>query len=188
MAQQCIEANQGGTFLLFTSHSMLKRVANLLDEKLDRPVLVQGEGSKRSILQKFTDAGNAVLLGTSSFWEGVDVRGAALRCVIIDKLPFASPDDPLLNARVEDAKLRGVDAFHTIQLPEAIIALKQGAGRLIRDQRDSGVLIVCDDRLVTRQYGARFIKSLPPMARTRDLSRAMLFLKDTYNETNLASH
>ena len=188
LAQQCIEANQGGTFLLFTSHSMLKRVANLLDEKLDRPVLVQGEGSKRSILQKFTDAGNAVLLGTSSFWEGVDVRGAALRCVIIDKLPFASPDDPLLNARVEDAKLRGVDAFHTIQLPEAIIALKQGAGRLIRDQRDSGVLIVCDDRLVTRQYGARFIKSLPPMARTRDLSRAMLFLKDTYNETNLASH
>ena len=157
-------------------------MAELLRDKLDRKVLVQGDAGQTELINQFTEAGNAVLLGTSSFWEGVDVRGDALRCVIIDKLPFASPDDPLLNARVEDAKLRGVDAFNTIQLPQAIIALKQGAGRLIRDQRDRGVLLVCDNRLVNRYYGARFLKSLPPMRRTRDLANALTFLDEKDND------
>lgn len=176
IAEQCVKVNRGGTFLLFTSHRMLQQMAAILRDRLDRDILVQGESGKTELLETFTKKGNAVLLGTSSFWEGVDVRGEALRCVIIDKLPFASPDDPLLNARVEDARLRGVDAFGTIQLPQAIIALKQGAGRLIRDKDDSGVLIVCDSRLVTRQYGKQFLSSLPAMSRTRNLNEALSFL------------
>ncbi|MGM0525826.1 MAG: ATP-dependent DNA helicase [Pseudomonadota bacterium] len=179
IAQQCISHNRGGTFLLFTSHRMLQQMADYLRDILDRKIFVQGDAGKTELLKQFTEAGNAVLLGTSSFWEGVDVRGDALRCVIIDKLPFASPDDPLLNARVEDARLRGVDAFNTIQLPQAIIALKQGAGRLIRDKHDRGVLLVCDNRMVNRYYGARFLNSLPPMARTRDLNQALNFLQET---------
>lgn len=182
IAERCVKVNRGGTFLLFTSHRMLQQMAGILRDKLDRDILVQGESGKTELLDAFTQRGNAVLLGTSSFWEGVDVRGDALRCVIIDKLPFASPDDPLLNARVEDARLRGVDAFSTIQLPQAIIALKQGAGRLIRDKDDSGVLIVCDSRLVTRQYGKQFLSSLPDMARTRDLNQALTFLAHVANK------
>ena len=192
IAEQCVKVNRGGTFLLFTSHRMLQQMASILRDRLDRDILVQGESGKTELLETFTKKGNAVLLGTSSFWEGVDVRGEALRCVIIDKLPFASPDDPLLNARVEDARLRGVDAFSTIQLPQAIIALKQGAGRLIRDKDDSGVLIVCDSRLVTRQYGKQFLSSLPAMSRTRDLNEALSFLaqvaeKDETNNDELIS-
>ena len=192
IAEQCVKVNRGGTFLLFTSHRMLQQMAAILRDRLDRDILVQGESGKTELLETFTKKGNAVLLGTSSFWEGVDVRGEALRCVIIDKLPFASPDDPLLNARVEDARLRGVDAFSTIQLPQAIIALKQGAGRLIRDKDDSGVLIVCDSRLVTRQYGKQFLSSLPAMSRTRDLNEALSFLaqvaeKDETNNDELIS-
>jgi len=192
IAEQCVKVNRGGTFLLFTSHRMLQQMASILRDRLDRDILVQGESGKTELLETFTKKGNAVLLGTSSFWEGVDVRGEALRCVIIDKLPFASPDDPLLNARVEDARLRGVDAFSTIQLPQAIIALKQGAGRLIRDKDDSGVLIVCDSRLVTRQYGKQFLFSLPAMSRTRDLNEALSFLaqvaeKDETNNDELIS-
>jgi len=192
IAEQCVKVNRGGTFLLFTSHRMLQQMAAILRDRLDRDILVQGESGKTELLDSFTKKGNAVLLGTSSFWEGVDVRGEALRCVIIDKLPFASPDDPLLNARVEDARLRGVDAFSTIQLPQAIIALKQGAGRLIRDKDDSGVLIVCDSRLVTRQYGKQFLSSLPAMSRTRNLNEALSFLaqvaeKDETNNDELIS-
>lgn len=178
LAQRCIKHNHGGTFLLFTSHRMLQQMAERLRDRIERPILVQGDAAKSELLKQFTEAGNAVLLGTASFWEGVDVRGDALRCVIIDKLPFASPDDPLLNARVEDARLRGVDAFNNIQLPQAIIALKQGAGRLIRDQKDRGVLLVCDNRLVNRYYGARFLRSLPPMTRTRSIERALTFLEE----------
>ncbi|SDB29083.1 ATP-dependent DNA helicase DinG [Pseudidiomarina indica] len=166
----------GGTFVLFTSHRMLQQVATLLAERIEQPLFVQGTSSKRDLLEEFTAAGNGVLLGTSSFWEGVDVRGAALRCVVIDKLPFASPDEPLLQARVEDCRLRGVDPFAQVQLPQAIIALKQGAGRLIRDASDQGVLIVCDHRLVTKPYGGVFLSSLPAMQRTRDLTVALQFL------------
>lgn len=175
---QVLEVNtSGGTFVLFTSHRMLQRVATLLAPLTERELLVQGSTSKRELLEQFIANGRAVLLGTASFWEGVDVRGDALRCVIIDKLPFASPDDPLLQARVEDCRLRGVEPFMRVQLPPAIIALKQGAGRLIRDAHDQGVLIVCDQRLVTKPYGGLFLKSLPAMRRTRELNDALEFLK-----------
>src|SRR5690606_4951463 len=166
----------------FTSHRMLQQVATALANRIIQPIFVQGSSSKRELLTEFTAAGNGVLLGTSSFWEGVDVRGDALRCVIIDKLPFASPDEPLLQARVEDCRMRGVDPFGNVQLPQAVITLKQGAGRLIRDQRDTGVLIVCDNRLVTKPYGAKFIASLPPMQRTRNLQKALDFLADVDKE------
>lgn len=172
-----LEANPGGTFLLFTSYRMLNQVAAALRERSDRLILVQGESSKRDLLDQFVTDGEAVLLGTSSFWEGVDIQGQALSCVVIDKLPFASPDDPLLQARVEDAKLRGIDAFGQVQLPQAVIALKQGAGRLIRDHSDNGVLVVCDNRLVTKPYGKIFLRSLPPMRRTRSISAAAEFLR-----------
>ena len=123
-----------------------------------------------------------MLLGTGSFWEGVDVRGDTLSCVIIDKLPFASPDDPLLQARSEDCQRRGLDPFSTVQLPQAVITLKQGVGRLIRDVTDRGVLVICDNRLVTRPYGSVFLKSLPPMRRTRSLDDAVVFLQQTTQE------
>ena len=115
-------------------------------------------------------------MATSSFWEGVDVRGDALSLVIIDKLPFTSPDDPLLKARMEDCQLRGGDPFADIQLPDAVIQLKQGVGRLIRDVEDSGVIVICDNRLVMRPYGGVFLNSLPPAPRTRDINRAVEFL------------
>lgn len=182
IVEQVIEHNHtGGTFVLFTSHRMLQMIAQQLEQKTDRPLFVQGSTSKRELLQQFIASGNGVLLGTASFWEGVDVRGDALRCVIIDKLPFASPDDPLLQARVEDCRLRGVDPFAQVQLPQAIIALKQGAGRLIRDADDRGVLIVCDQRLVTKPYGGIFLQSLPTMRRTRDFTVALDFLDSLEN-------
>ena len=115
------------------------------------------------------DNGRAILVATASFWEGVDVRGAALSCVIIDKLPFTAPDEPLLKARMEDCRLQGGDPFTQLQLPDAVITLKQGVGRLIRDFQDRGVLVLCDPRLVNRPYGATFLQSLPPMPRCRDL-------------------
>jgi ATP-dependent DNA helicase DinG len=120
-----------------------------------------------------------VLLGTSSFWEGVDVRGDALSCVIIDKLPFAAPSDPILQARVDALKRRGANPFRDLQLPQAVIALKQGAGRLIRDAADRGVLVVCDPRLLRRSYGHAFLNSLPPMARSRELEDVCAFFAQT---------
>ncbi|RUO28917.1 ATP-dependent helicase [Aliidiomarina sedimenti] len=176
LARELIAVNHGGTFLLFTSYRMLNQVAAVLQVELDRTVLVQGQTSKRELLDQFVAAGDAVLLGTSSFWEGVDVRGDALRLVIIDKLPFAAPDDPLLQARIEDCKLRGQNPFNQVQLPQAVISLKQGAGRLIRDAYDYGALVVCDNRLVTKQYGRIFLNSLPAMARTRSLPVVKEFL------------
>lgn len=171
-----VAANHGGSFILFTSHRMLQAVAKRLEGKMDRQLLVQGTTSKRDLIDAFTEAGDAVLLGTSSFWEGVDVAGNALRCVLIDKLPFASPDDPLLQARVEDCRRRGRDPFNEVQLPQAVLAMKQGAGRLVRSVNDEGVLIICDNRLVTRNYGQLFLSSLPPMGRTRSLEKALAFL------------
>ncbi|KZY49160.1 hypothetical protein A3733_32850 [Pseudoalteromonas shioyasakiensis] len=156
---------------------MMHLVAEGLTTQMDYPVYMQGQMSKRIILEKFTRHGNAVLLGTASFWEGVDVRGSTLSCVIIDKLPFAAPDDPLLQAKMQDCQLQGKDPFAHIQLPQAVIALKQGVGRLIRDSKDKGVLVICDNRLVTRHYGQVFLKSLPPMRRTRDLAMANAFLE-----------
>jgi ATP-dependent DNA helicase DinG len=156
---------------------MLQQVAIALQRKVNYPVLVQGQASKQSLLNKFRQLGNGVLLGTSSFWEGIDVRGRLLSCVIIDKLPFVSPDDTLYRAMAANADRSNKDPFQTISLPQAVISLKQGVGRLIRDEKDRGVLILCDNRIVNRPYGEAFINSLPPMSRTRDLDTALSFLK-----------
>lgn len=174
---QAINAAQGRTFVLFTSHQMLAQVAHRLTTRVSYPLLVQGQGSKQHLLDKFKLLGNAVLLGTQSFWEGVDVRGRNLSCVIIDKLPFVQPDDTLYRARAANAERQGLDPFSHISLPQAVISLKQGVGRLIRDERDRGVLILCDNRIVNRAYGQAFVLSLPPMSRTRDLDKALHFLK-----------
>ncbi|EKY3223322.1 ATP-dependent DNA helicase [Cronobacter dublinensis] len=176
--QPLIEANQGRCFMLCTSHAMMRELAEHFRATMTLPVLLQGETSKSQLLEQFISAGNALLVATSSFWEGVDVRGDALSLVIIDKLPFTSPDDPLLKARMEDCRLRGGDPFDEVQLPEAVITLKQGVGRLIRDVDDRGVLVICDNRLVMRPYGAVFLKSLPPTPRTRDIGEAARFLTD----------
>lgn len=172
-----IEANKGRCFFLCTSHQMMRDLAEQFRAMLTLPVLLQGETSKGQLLKQFVAAGNALLVATSSFWEGVDVRGDVLSLVIIDKLPFTSPDDPLLKARMEDCKLRGGDPFDEVQLPDAVITLKQGVGRLIRDVDDRGVLVICDNRLVMRPYGAVFLNSLPPTPRTRDIQQAVEFLK-----------
>lgn len=176
MLQPLIEANNGRCFMLCTSHSMMRELAGQFRASMTLPVLLQGETSKGQLLEQFVSAGNALLVATSSFWEGVDVRGDALSLVIIDKLPFTSPDDPLLKARMEDCRLRGGDPFDDVQLPDAVITLKQGVGRLIRDVDDRGVLVICDNRLVMRPYGAVFLNSLPPTPRTRDINRAVEFL------------
>jgi len=165
-----VEASRGRAFLLFTSHRALNFSAEWFAGKLDYPLLVQGTAPRSELLERFRAAGNAVLLGTGSFWEGVDVRGEALSCVIIDKLPFASPDDPVLQARAAAMEQSGLSAFKDYQLPNAVIALKQGMGRLIRDNSDRGVLMLCDPRLMSKGYGKIFLASLPPMARTRALT------------------
>ena len=169
MLTPVIEQNQGRCFFLCTSHSMMKELGERFRETLSVPVLLQGETSKQKTLAEFMELGNALLVATGAFWEGIDVRGDALSCVIIDKLPFTAPDDPLLKARIEDCKLKGGDPFAQVQLPDAVITLKQGVGRLIRDKRDNGALIICDNRLVTRDYGGVFLASLPPIPRTRGL-------------------
>lgn len=172
-----IQACQGRTFILFTSHAALKEAAVLLADRLNFPLLIQGQKGKDKLLQQFCELGNAVLLGTNSFWEGVDVRGQQLSCVIIDKLPFAVPDDPIFEARINLLKQQGREPFADYQLPTAVIALKQGAGRLIRDISDRGVLMITDSRLVSRNFGATFLKSLPPMRRTREAAEAIEFLE-----------
>lgn len=177
MLAPLIEVNRGRCFFLCTSYQMMRELAAEFRERLTLPVLLQGETSKGQILQQFLEAGNALLVATSSFWEGVDVRGDALSLVIIDKLPFTSPDDPLLKARMEDARHRGLDPFEDVQLPDAVITLKQGAGRLIRDVTDRGVLVICDQRLVSRPYGGLFLNSLPDAPRTRDLQVAEAFIR-----------
>lgn len=164
-----IEAAQGRTFFLFTSHRALREAAEHLRSAIDFPVLVQGENGRRQLLEDFQRMGNAVLLGSASFWEGIDVRGDALSCVIIDKLPFASPGDPVAAARIDHIRDQGGNPFRDYQLPQAVLALRQGAGRLIRDITDSGVLVVADPRLIEKGYGKTFINSLPGMTRTRKL-------------------
>jgi ATP-dependent DNA helicase DinG len=178
LAKALIKAAKGRTFLLFTSYRVMHLVYEGLSTATEYPVFMQGQSSKRIILEQFIRHGNAVLMGTASFWEGVDVRGDALSCVLIDKLPFTSPDDPLLQARMKDCELTGGEPFEDIQLPQAIINLKQGVGRLIRDHSDKGVLVICDNRLVTRKYGQTFLQSLPNMRRTRDFQSALQFLEN----------
>jgi ATP-dependent DNA helicase DinG len=175
IASEVIALSQGRAFLLFTSHRALREAAARLESQLDYPLLVQGSAPRAELIDRFRQLGNAVLLGTSSFWEGVDVRGEALSCVIIDKLPFSSPADPILQARADALKRQRGNPFRDFQLPQAVIALKQGAGRLIRDHQDRGVLVVCDPRLNSRSYGRTFLSSLPPMRRTDDLAELEAF-------------
>jgi ATP-dependent DNA helicase DinG len=163
VARQVVSASSGRCFVLFTSHRSLAWVAAELKRDCQYPILVQGQMPKRELVDAFQAMGNAVLLGTSSFWEGVDVRGHALSAVIIDKLPFASPGDPVLQARIRHLQNNGINAFADFQLPKAILTLKQGVGRLIRDVDDRGVLVICDPRLQTRDYGNTFLNSLPAM-------------------------
>lgn len=177
-----VKASRGRCFLLFTSHATLNAIASQLEDKIDNPILVQGSTTKRALLESYIENKDAVLLGTGAFWEGVDVRGDDLTCVLIDKLPFASPDDPLLQARIEDCRKSGGNPFVQLQIPQAAIALKQGAGRLIRDETDKGVLVICDNRLVTKDYGKIFMGSLPDMRRTRDLQKAVDFLQDIHRD------
>ncbi|ABR88311.1 ATP-dependent DNA helicase [Janthinobacterium sp. Marseille] len=170
-----IEAAGGGAFLLCTTIRAVNRAAERLREEFERrklpfPLMVQGEAGRTELLDRFRAAGNAVLIGSQSFWEGVDVRGDALSVVIIDKLPFSPPDDPVLAARIEALERKGMNGFMHHQLPAAIINLKQGAGRLIRDERDKGVLMICDPRLISKPYGKRIWQSLPPFKRTRELA------------------
>ena len=172
-----LEASRGRAFLLFTSHQALRQAADLLHERLDYPLLVQGSLPKTALLERFRTLGNAVLLGTASFWEGVDVRGEALSCVVIVKLPFTAPGDPVMQARIEALRQLGGNPFLDYQIPQAVIALKQGVGRLIRDVDDRGVLMLADPRLLTRRYGQVFLDSLPPMARTRSLERVRRFFE-----------
>ncbi|MFV1972762.1 MAG: ATP-dependent DNA helicase [Thiohalobacterales bacterium] len=168
-ARDVLEASQGRAFLLFTSHAALQEAAALLEDSVNYPLLVQGTAPRSDLLEQFRELGNAVLLGTSSFWEGVDVRGSALSCVIIDKLPFASPGDPVLQARIDAMRAQGKNPFIEYQLPQAVLTLKQGVGRLIRDIDDRGVLVLCDPRLRSKSYGRVFLNSLPDMPVTRSI-------------------
>ncbi len=178
-----LQASGGRAFFLCTSLRAMRRTHELLSEQLERagldyPLLIQGEGSKNELLERFRRLGNAILVGSQSFWEGVDVRGEALSLVVIDKLPFAPPDDPVLSARIERMKSAGRNAFMDYQLPRAVINVKQGAGRLIRDETDRGVLMICDPRLISKPYGKRIWRSLPPMKRTRAIDDVLAFFQD----------
>lgn len=177
-----IHASRGRAFLLFTSHRALAEAADMLADTLDYPLLVQGHAPREELLARFRTLGNAVLMGTGSFWQGVDVRGPALSLVVIDKLPFASPGDPLQQARIEAIRKEGGNPFTDFQLPQAVLALKQGVGRLIRDHRDSGVAMLCDPRLRSKGYGRLFLKSLPPMGRTDSEREACAFLVANRNK------
>ncbi len=178
-----IESCDGGVFILCTTLRAVNQIAErlnqwLVEKQLDIPLFVQGTTNRHELLERFRQAGNGILIGSQSFWEGVDVKGRALSLVIVDKLPFAPPDDPVLAARLEVLKRNGGNGFKDYQIPEAIISLKQGVGRLIRDDKDTGVLMICDIRLVDKSYGSKIWRSLPPFTRTRDETRACEFLKE----------
>lgn len=188
-----IEAAGGGAFLLCTTIRAVNRAAERLREEFERrklpfPLMVQGEAGRTELLDRFRAAGNAVLIGSQSFWEGVDVRGDALSLVIIDKLPFSPPDDPVLAARIEALERKGMNGFMHHQLPAAIINLKQGAGRLIRDETDRGVLMICDPRLIAKPYGKRIWQSLPPFKRTRELDVVRTFFASTVEAAEAATN
>jgi ATP-dependent DNA helicase DinG len=172
---EILRRTQGRAFVLFTSYAMLRDVRDEIEFELEYPLFVQGDAPRSALLRDFRVTPHAVLLATSSFWQGVDVVGEALSCVIIDKLPFASPADPITAARIEALRERGSDAFNDYQVPVAVLALLQGLGRLIRHRNDRGVLAVLDPRLRTKGYGRRFLESLPPAPLTSDLSALTRF-------------
>ena len=178
IAVPLLEASRGRAFLLFTSHRSLRRAAELLADRVSFPLFVQGENPRSMLLEQFRESGEGVLLGSSSFWEGVDVIGDALSLVVIDKLPFAAPDDPVIEARSDLLRSSGGNPFTQLYLPQAVIALKQGAGRLIRDVNDRGVLVICDPRIRTRSYGRVFRDSLPPMRQAASQAEVEEFLND----------
>ena len=185
-----LQASRGRAFVLCTSLRAMKEIHAWLKAAFERealpyPLLMQGESSRSELLERFRKLGNAVLVASQSFWEGVDVRGEALSLVVIDKLPFAAPDDPVLSARIDKMNYEGKNAFMEYQLPHAVITLKQGAGRLIRDEADRGVLMICDKRLVEKHYGKRIWQSLPPMKRSRELADVEAFFQEiTATEIN----
>ena len=186
VALPVIQASGGRAFVLCTSLRAMREIHALFKEAfkqngIEYPLMMQGESSRSELLERFRKRGNAVLVGSQSFWEGVDVRGEALSCVIIDKLPFAPPDDPVLAARIDKMNEEGKNAFMEYQLPYAVITLKQGAGRLIRDEADSGVLMICDPRLISKPYGKRIWQSLPPFKRTRFMADVQTFFENIKN-------
>jgi ATP-dependent DNA helicase DinG len=187
-----IRANGGRAFVLCTTLRAVDRVAQRLGqlitgESLDLPLLVQGASTRRALIDAYRAAGNAVLVGSVSFWEGIDIRGEALSLVVIDKLPFAPPDDPVVEAKIRHLKRIGRNAFNEFQLPEAVMLMKQGAGRLIRDENDRGVLMIVDERLVSKSYGKTVLASLPPFARTRSEADAIAFLSAPREAGTLAA-
>ena len=173
-----LKASKGRAFMLFTSHRALRQAAELLTGMIDHPLFVQGEMPRSMLLEAFRESGEGILLGSASFWGGVDVMGEALSLVIIDKLPFAPPNDPVMVARSNQLRQHGGNPFMELFLPQAVIALKQGAGRLIRDVNDRGVLVICDRRLTTKGYGSVFLESLPPMQQTPERDRVVEFFEN----------
>jgi len=172
---EILKRSRGRAFVLFTSYATLREVQAIAEMALDYPMLVQGTAPRTELLRHFRDTPHSVLFATSSFWQGVDVVGEALSCVIIDKLPFASPGDPITSARIDAIRARGGEPFDEFQVPLAILALQQGLGRLIRHRQDRGVLAVLDPRLRTKGYGRRFIESLPPSPVVHDLAAVETF-------------
>lgn len=170
-----LKASKGRAFILFTSHRALKQAAEFLAGTIEHPLFVQGDMPRSMLLEAFRASGDGILLGSASFWGGVDVMGEALSLVIIDKLPFAPPNDPVMVARSNQLRQHGGNPFMELFLPQAVITLKQGAGRLIRDVNDRGVLVICDRRLKTKGYGSVFLDSLPPMRQTLDRDRVVEF-------------
>jgi ATP-dependent DNA helicase DinG len=170
-----LKASKGRAFILFTSHRALRQAAELLAGTIEHPLFVQGDMPRSMLLEAFRKSGDGILLGSASFWGGVDVMGEALSLVIIDKLPFAPPNDPVMVARSNQLRQHGGNPFMDLFLPQAVITLKQGAGRLIRDVNDRGVLVICDRRLKTKGYGSVFLESLPPMQQTPDRDRVVEF-------------
>jgi ATP-dependent DNA helicase DinG len=172
---EILKRTHGRAFVLFTSYATMRAVQALAEMALDYPIFAQGTSPRSQLLNQFRTTPHAVLFATSSFWQGVDVVGEALSCVIVDKLPFASPGDPITAARIDAIRARGGDPFGEYQVPLAILALQQGLGRLIRHRRDRGVLAVLDPRLRTKGYGRRFVASLPPAPIVHDLSQVDAF-------------
>ena len=175
--RRVLEITRGRAFCLFTSHAQMRELHDRLLSQLPYTLLMQGSAPRHILLQQFRDTPNAVLFGTSSFWQGIDVQGEQLSCVIIDKLPFAVPTDPIMKARTDAITAAGGNAFNDLQVPQAVIALKQGFGRLIRSLSDRGVLMLLDPRIRTTRYGATFLDSLPAYRRTDDITEVERFFE-----------